>query len=316
MLAIRLTIDQKRKMVRNHSTHMLKLVKKRLAKPENKILLDYFKNDKLIKEVLETPLPDLLALDIKIWTYLRTFHAEDDIKEAVQRTFSEKRFFDKITPRYNAYHLCDSIGLRTCPYCNIIPIPTVITTKPQKLVVRPPLDHFFANKLYPLLAISFYNLIPGCDTCNSRFKLAKPTHHLKHLNPYVGEFADECVFKFDGFKKIDDLLAKHTTKFDIRLENLTADARFDGNKKLFHLETMYAKHKEVARTCLVKSLTYSPAVLNSINSIAQSSDSNGYFFVFETNFELERLHEHPLSKLKRDVVTNYATNDLKTILKL
>ena len=36
--------------------------------------------------------------------------------------------------------------------------------------MRPQFDHWFPKKKYPLLAISFYNLIPCCTYCNSSVK--------------------------------------------------------------------------------------------------------------------------------------------------
>jgi hypothetical protein len=251
-------------MVRRHSKYMLRMIKIRLSRPENKLLLDYFKNDKLIKEVLETESDNLLALDTKIWNFLKSLHAEVAIRKALKRTFTETNFFSKKTHPYNAYHLCLLIGLKTCPYCNIQFIPTVITKKPKVFVSRPPLDHFFANTLYPLLAISFYNLVPGCDTCNSRFKLDKPTHHLTHLNPHTRDFADDCTFKLEGFRKIDDILAPGASQFTIRLNNNSGDLRFDGNEKLFHLNDMYSVHRTEARNCLIKSMTIRKPLLKAL----------------------------------------------------
>jgi len=314
MLGINLTAKQKKNMVRNHSKHMLRLIKIRLSRPANKLLLDYFKNDKLIREVLETKSDSLLALNTKIWNFLTPLHAQLDIREALKRTFSETSFFNKNTKPYNAYRLCQRIGLNTCPYCNIQFIPTVITKKPITFVARPPLDHFFANTLYPLLAISFYNLVPGCDTCNSRFKLAEPTHHLTHLNPHTRDFADECIFRLEGFRKIDEILAPGASGFKIKLYNSSGDKRFDGNEILFHLNDMYSVHRLEARNCLIKSMTYSTAAIESIVETAKRTGSDAFELIFEARLQHADLHLNPLSKLKRDIVLKYASAPLKSAL--
>lgn len=50
-------------------------------------------------------------------------------------------------------------GLRVCPYCGMEIIKPTNRTKKQ-------IDHFFPKSKYPFLALSYYNLIPSCDTCN------------------------------------------------------------------------------------------------------------------------------------------------------
>ncbi len=316
MLGINLTQGQRKAMAKKHTKYMLAMVKIRLARPQNNFLTSYFSSDKLIKEVLETEPDLLLALNKKVWDFLAARYAGADIRAALQRTFSEAHFFNKATPKYNAYHLCESIGLKTCPYCNILFISTVMPGRPKKLVTRPPLDHFYANTLFPLLAISFYNLIPSCDKCNSRFKLASPIHHLTHLNPYAGEFGDDCAFQLRGFRKIDDILAPKGKDFSIRLKNMTGDDRFDGNEELFHLNDMYSMHRFEARNCLIKSVNFSQATIESMAKIAGKTGTDTYSLLFEGRLDLHNLHLSPLSKLKRDIVLKYASAALKMELGL
>jgi hypothetical protein len=190
----------------------------------------------------------------------------------------------------------------------------VIKKRPKQFVARPPLDHFFANTRFPLLAVSFYNLVPGCDTCNSRFKLAKPTSHLTHLNPYTGDFADNCTFKLEGFRRIDDILSPKALGFKIRLNNNSGDARFNGNEKLFHLNDMYSVHQSEARNCLIKSVNYSKATIDSILSTAGTTGSDAFELIFGSRLAHTELHLNPLSKLKRDIVLKYASASLKAAL--
>jgi len=57
------------------------------------------------------------------------------------------------------------LSLSVCPYCNHNYTLTINDRK-NKIVVKPDFDHFYSKSKYPLLAISFFNLVPICTTCN------------------------------------------------------------------------------------------------------------------------------------------------------
>jgi hypothetical protein len=68
---------------------------------------------------------------------------------------------------WNGYRLVGTFGLRICPYCQLNHINFHEGTRLQ---MRPALDHFYPESLYPFLAISLYNLVPSCHQCNSSVK--------------------------------------------------------------------------------------------------------------------------------------------------
>ena len=74
-------------------------------------------------------------------------------------------------------------GLTVCPYCNR----SYINSRERNLGAE--LDHFYNKKDYPMFAISLYNFIPSCSTCNR----LKGTHGLK-INPFLN---NENKIKFD-----------------------------------------------------------------------------------------------------------------------
>ena len=73
--------------------------------------------------------------------------------------------FSKREKGYNAHSLVNNLNLSTCVYCNRQYITPVKDVK-----LRPALDHFYPKSVYPILALCFFNLIPSCDICNSKFK--------------------------------------------------------------------------------------------------------------------------------------------------
>ncbi|MTV36210.1 hypothetical protein [Duganella radicis] len=88
----------------------------------------------------------------------------------VERLFNYGKLSKKAGPT-GAYGLVKAHRQRICPYCQMHHVNYHMTDKSLKM--RPPLDHFYPKSVYPYLAISLYNLIPSCEQCNSRIKLAK-----------------------------------------------------------------------------------------------------------------------------------------------
>jgi hypothetical protein len=84
---------------------------------------------------------------------------------------------------YNAYHLAEKLNIPTCVYCNRIYTKTVISDSGKK-ITRPTFDHWFPKSEYPLLALSFYNLIPSCSVCNSGVKCYTPFKLSKQFHTY------------------------------------------------------------------------------------------------------------------------------------
>lgn len=86
-------------------------------------------------------------------------------KDAILKLFNYSGWFiTKTSKRYCAYDLARNIDLNTCVYCNRNYTSTV------EKITRPQFDHYFSQTQHPLLALSFFNLIPSCAICNSNIK--------------------------------------------------------------------------------------------------------------------------------------------------
>lgn len=60
---------------------------------------------------------------------------------------------------FNKHLFIVNSGLAICPYCSEEEIEPTDATKKQ-------IDHFLPKRQYPFLAMSYYNLVPSCGTCN------------------------------------------------------------------------------------------------------------------------------------------------------
>ena len=107
--------------------------------------------------------------------------------DSLNLTISEKELikdfflntgYKNFQKNYSKYFL-DLIGIDTCVYCN-----RNYTINLTKTHARAELDHWFPKTDFPLLALSFYNLIPSCATCNS-IKSNANLNTVEHLHPYI-----------------------------------------------------------------------------------------------------------------------------------
>lgn len=143
----------------------------------------------------------------------------------------------------------NSINIDTCPYCNRGYIYSLDKTDE----IKPQIDHFFPKSLYPFLAMSFYNLIPCCQTCNGfGAKEEKDPLHVNLTNPYL---LNNTHFKFgytlNTFEKINPLINK--TNLDKNNLTVTLSTKLNGHLKVFKLDKLYEKHADHVLELIVKS---------------------------------------------------------------
>ncbi len=200
---------------------------------------------------------------------------------------------------YNAYDLAKKLNINVCPYCNINSTYTVIKEDDKK-ITRPEFDHFYDKATYPILALSFYNLIPSCHTCNSTLKGTDEFSNKTHLNPYSESFDKVAEFKL----KIEDSRFYHSIDgFHVTLE--TEDKRAKNNIKSFELDTLYKNHKDIVLELIQKNAIYNESYLDELLTQYEGT-------LFKNREDLQRLisggyvsddeiGKRPLSKLIKDI---------------
>lgn len=88
-----------------------------------------------------------------------------EIRRFFNACFPYDIFSDKKRTDYNAYEFCMAMEMNVCVYCNAQLTHTIVTQSGEK-IIRPQIDHYFPQSVYPMFALSFYNLIPSCSICN------------------------------------------------------------------------------------------------------------------------------------------------------
>lgn len=197
--------------------------------------------------------------------------------------------------KYNAYNLAKDLDIPTCPYCGRMYTKTVISDSKKK-VTRPTFDHWFPQSKYPLLALSFYNLIPSCNICNSSLKGDREFTLKTHFHPY---------------HKIDDL--KFTFSYDLetyqkpRVKIVTENDFSKDSVKAFELEEIYKTHQDEVEDLLKIRQAYSENYIDILNKMLGNgvnlSREEVYRLAFGAHLAEDKFDRRPLSKMKKDILT-------------
>ena len=228
--------------------------------------------------------------------YSRILDKESNCYKIIYNIFVSSVYetkFDKLS-------FINSISVDTCPYCNRGYIYSLDKTDE----IKPQIDHFYPKSLYPFIAMSFYNLIPSCQTCNGfGAKEEKDPLKVNLTNPYL---LNNTHFKFgyrlNTFEKINPLINK--TNLDKNNLTVTLSTKLNGHLKVFKLDKLYEKHADHVLELIVKSkLEYGEDFRKFLK---EKMD-----FTF-ADFEIDRMiinnysseseiHKRPLAKLYQDI---------------
>jgi hypothetical protein len=210
-----------------------------------------------------------------------------------------KNFTKKKKKDYDAYNLAEKLNINVCPYCNINPTYTVITHQKEK-VIRPEFDHFYNKSTYPILALSFYNLIPSCHICNASLKGDKEFSIQTHINPYDNSFDKMAKFRV----KIENSTFYYNQNA-IEIEMDTTDQKAFNHKETFKLKERYSHHKDTILDLIQKQAIYNESYLDELLSNYEGT-------LFKNREDLLRLvtcgmieeseiNKRPLSKMIKDI---------------
>lgn len=218
--------------------------------------------------------------------------------KAIEYVFNYDSFIAKTKKRYNAYNLANALNINTCTYCNRNYTNTVITKDGAKLI-RPQFDHFYDKGTNPLLALSFYNLIPSCTICNSNIKHDKKFKLSSHIHPYLDNIINDFSFTYDytnesqsGLKIIVD------SPIGSKIEKTFKD---------MSLETVYNAHISELKDLLDIRYKFSDRYLSNLStnifgSTIKMSQEELYRLAFGTEYLEENFSKRPFSKFKSDIL--------------
>lgn len=160
--------------------------------------------------------------------------------------------------------ISDGYGLTVCPYCNR----NYINSRGNSFSAE--MDHFYNKNDFPIFAVSLYNFIPCCGTCNR----LKGTYDLK-INPFL-KSENNCV-KFDIKKSNENYQIELKHIKDNKLVNINTHPdleydlinvlKLDKAYKIHDLEVQEMVNREIEygqeyRDSLIKLLTGTEEEIN------------------------------------------------------
>ncbi len=225
----------------------------------------------------------------------KNYDKDEKLKIAIGKLYKEKFRVGRsegLKSKWGAVQLTQSLGLKVCPYCNR----NYLIQYKENTTAQ--IDHFYDKSTYPILALSLYNLIPSCPTCN----------HLKGtkdgiLYPYEEGFDNKGVaFEVDNVE-IAFNIKPDEEKFDIILKN---KEKCEEVKKavdeVFYLEEMYKEHKSDVVDIFYKSRIFNKKHIKSLEEMlgdGLEKDINDIIESYEGNPKY--YHKKPLAKLNYDI---------------
>lgn len=240
---------------------------------------------------------------------------QDEDSEPIEKTLFELMGYDDFckkdtdgNKKWNAYKLCEDLGVTVCPYCNRQYIFTVISDN----CVRPQLDHFFPKLKYPLLSCSFYNLIPSCPSCN----MLKNDKDVSLIYPYQEEFGKNGCFEImlDDYSLIQEKKGI-TDSISVQISSdecndVDTKEKIDNSKKIFLLDELYKKHQIELKDLLFR---YSYFRRLTKKQLEEWGLIDADISLKDLLLGLPMMSNddvvHPLKKMKKDIITQLEQND-------
>lgn len=262
----------------------------------NNIIEKFFDNhvnDKLDSILIGTP-EKLIEINNELNPYI---NASPEIKRGIEYVFNYKSFIEKAKKRYDAYRLAESLDIRTCIYCNRNYTNTVIRKDGVK-ITRPQFDHYFDKDSNPLLAVSFYNLVPSCSVCNSSIKGTSKMTLEEFLHPYSDNATKDIRFTYKFSKD---------TPSGLRIIVKTPDpSKSKNTMDVFAIEEVYNSHTgellDIIKTRQYFSDKYLAILSSNLLRDVIVSKEDLYRIVFGTEYDEKNFVNRPFSKFKSDIL--------------
>lgn len=276
-------------MIQIQKSNLEELVQNHFDKLKSKIEDNFPNNCKYTLETILKAKPQKLD---EIARWFNTLEKDEQIEyESINKSgygnFSNKK------KEYNAYDLAKSLNISACPYCNRNYTFTV--TQAEKEILRPDIDHFYDKDSYPILALSFYNLIPSCIECNRTLKRTTQFDIDKNLHPYLDDFNSKVKFNYK-YEKTDK----------IKIELNTDDEKAVKNIKDLKLNEIYNEgYTDIVEDLIEKSEIYNESYIDELYTQYEGT-------LFKNREDLMRhitggfindedINKRPLSKLIKDI---------------
>jgi len=246
-----------------------------------------------LKDILCSDFEELLKIKNKIGT--RYSSQTNIIKQFFNYDKNNKKIkISKFQPKISKF-VEKNIEVHTCYYCNIDFI-NKFKTLENKTKNAFTLDHVINKATYPYLALSLYNLVPCCSTCNSKVKGKKD---IKDLSPTDKNFDFEERVKFKTFLNNGNLQIDEEKDFDLFLKEDFSSV-YDRYIEVLNLDKRYEYHKDKVIEMINKRRDYPDSRIKELSLLTQKTQEEVKQDLFGKYMD-SNLFKEPLSKLIKDI---------------
>lgn len=196
-----------------------------------------------------------------------------------------------------------TMGLKTCVYCNVNPTIAVEDD------VMYQMDHFMPQSKYPFLGTCFYNLQPSCGICNGHkgkkscdFGLYVNVEQRKELNPF--RFVSKINSMAVPYPICEDIFLKGKGK------RITKESK--AHDEMFHIYNMYRDKKDKVSKLYANGYKMTD---NFVEAFSQAFNINPTktdvlaYMADEVSLNPNDIHQEPLTKLKQDTILQMQEGD-------
>lgn len=216
--------------------------------------------------------------------------------------FKEKGYKEWFTSYSINYELANLLDRHTCTYCNRQYIFVARESEEAKGLICQ-FDHWYDKATYPLLALSFYNLIPSCSVCNSSaLKGSKHFNTNNHIHPYIDKNIMEkyhFTYKKNTFSE-NEIRVKSLEPKEPRIQKTIDDLNLDlvyknhSSKELKDLIDLRKKYSENYLEILLE---------KTFDKKISVTKEEKYRLIFGVEINEDKMHKRIFSKFKSDIIS-------------
>jgi hypothetical protein len=180
------------------------------------------------------------------------------------------------------------------------------------------LDHILNKAKHPIAALSLYNFVPCCYSCNSKFKKDRPLIidlHENYLSPTYSNFDFNTNVKFKILFKnsiTNHKLINNQSDYIVYTDILNNNTGYERYLNMFKLNGRYKSHKYLSFNLIEMSKNYSDSQINEIATITKHSVDKIRSNIFGTNLFDGNQEDKPFTKYLRDIADNIGIRNVKT----
>lgn len=193
-------------------------------------------------------------------------------------------------------HIIKASRIEVCPYCNRQYIDMFQKSgKGYKAIAQ--LDHFYPKEQFPLYALSLYNFVPSCASCNQ----GKSDKTNELIYPFTEKSEEENQKPYFKIKSedLDHVRGNVPPAIDYAFIDSDKKAHADS----LHHKNMYQNHSVFAQRLLQRQRLYNQSYIAQVKEFfPRLSDEEIREVLFGFSGDLEELKYKPLSKLAHDIL--------------